>query len=51
MFPRDEMEEYIIKLRRGEERLPVPAGLTCTDAFDSFETSDPDAALIRAGYR
>ena len=49
--PQDETEEYIIKLRRGEERLPVPAGLTCTDAFDCFETSDPDATLIRAGYR
>lgn len=49
--PRDEAEEYVIKLRRGEERLPVPAGMTCKDAFDSFETNDPEIAVIRAGYR
>ena len=49
--PLDEAEEYIIKLRRGEEKLPVPAGLTCRDAFDCHETSIPDTAIIRAGYR
>jgi hypothetical protein len=49
--PSDEAEEYIIRLRRGEERLPVPAGLTCRDAFDCHETTDPDAIVIRAGYR
>ena len=31
--PQDEAEDYIIKLRRGDERLPVPAGLMCQDAF------------------
>jgi hypothetical protein len=49
--PQDEAEEYIIKLRRGEERLPVPVGLTCRDAFECFESSEPHATLIRAGYR
>ncbi len=49
--PSDEAEEYIIKLRRGEERLPVPSGLVCQDAFDCHETSDPGATVIRAGYK
>jgi hypothetical protein len=49
--PQDEAEDYIIKLRRGEERLPVAAGLVCRDAFDCFETTDPDTTVIRAGYR
>ena len=38
-------------LRRGEERLPVPAGFVCKDAFDAMEMSDPDTTTIRAGYR
>ena len=49
--PADEAEEHIIRLRRGDERLPVPAGLVCTDAFDCGETMDPAAIVIRAGYR
>jgi hypothetical protein len=48
--PRDEVEDYVIKLRCGEERLPVPEGLKCKDAFDSYETMDPETAIIRAGY-
>ena len=48
--PQDEAEDYIIKLRRGEERLPVPAGLICTDAFDCLERRVPDSTVIRAGY-
>jgi hypothetical protein len=49
--PQDEAEDYIIKLRRGEERLPVPAGLTCRDAFDCLDMTQPDTTVIRAGYR
>ncbi len=49
--PRDEAEDYIIKLRRDEERLPVPAGLVCKDAYDCYESSDPETIVIRAGYR
>ena len=49
--PCEEAEDHIIKLRRGEERLPVvPEGLTCRDAFDCHETADPNVAVIRAGY-
>ncbi len=48
--PRDEVEDYVIKLRRGEQRLPVPDGLSCKDALDSYETMDPETAIIRAGY-
>lgn len=48
--PRDELEDYIIKLRRGEERLPVPAGLTCKDAFDSLDSHECEAAVVRACY-
>jgi hypothetical protein len=49
--PQDEAEDFIIKLRRGEERLPVPAGLTCRDAYDCYESSLPETTVIRAGYR
>ena len=49
--PQEEAEDYIIRLRRGEERLPVPAGFVCKDAFDAMEMSDPDTTTIRAGYR
>jgi hypothetical protein len=49
--PLDEVEEHILKLRRGEERLPVPAGLTCRDAFECYEYSNSDSAIIRAGYQ
>jgi hypothetical protein len=49
--PLDEAEEHVIKLRRGEERLPVPAGLVCRDAFAGSATMDQDTVLIRAGYR
>ncbi len=49
--PMDEAEDHIIKLRRGEERLPVPAGMVCMDAFDCLDTTDPAITVIRAGYR
>lgn len=49
--PLDEAEEHILKLRRGEERLPVPAGLVCRDAFECQEYADTETAVIRAGYR
>ena len=49
--PEDEAEEYIIKLRRGEERLPVPPGLICRDAFDCLDRTTPETTVIRAGYR
>jgi hypothetical protein len=39
--PLDEAEDYIIKLRRGEEKLPVPPGFSCRDAFDCHDTSTP----------
>jgi hypothetical protein len=48
--PRDELEDYVIRLRRGDRLLPVPEGLRCKDAFDCFETTDPEMAVIRAGY-
>ncbi len=49
--PQDEAEDYIIKLRCGEERLPVSPGLVCRDAFECYETTDPNTTLICAGYR
>jgi hypothetical protein len=50
--PRDELEDFVIRLRRGDRLLPVPDGLRCRDAFDdSFDTMDPDIAIVRAGYR
>jgi hypothetical protein len=49
--PRDEAEDYIIRLRRGEEKLPVPPGLVCKDVFDALETFDPSSTILRAGYR
>ncbi len=50
--PQDEAEDYIIRLRRGEEKIPLPPGLTCKDAFSCFEpSSDPETTIIRAGYR
>jgi hypothetical protein len=49
--PSDEVEEHIIKLRRGEERLPVPPGMICRDVFECREATDPDGTVIRAGYR
>ena len=49
--PLEEAEEHILKLRRGEERLPAPEGLTCRDAFECQESMDAETAIIRAGYR
>jgi hypothetical protein len=51
--PCDEAEDHIIRLRCGDERLPVPPGLICRDAFEChYETNDPNATtMIRAGYR
>jgi hypothetical protein len=48
--PYDEVEDHIIGLRRGEERLPVPPGLTCKDAFVCSDASETDTVIIRAGY-
>jgi hypothetical protein len=49
--PRQEIEDYVIRLRSGEPIIRVPDGLSCKDAFDSYETSDPDIAILRAGFR
>ena len=49
--PYDEVEDHILKLRRGEERLPVPAELSCKDAWESRETPDQESTIIYAGYR
>ena len=49
--PQEDAEDYIIRLRHGEERLPVPAGFVCKDAFDAMEMSEPELTTIRAGYR
>ncbi len=49
--PASEAEEDMIKLRRGEERLPVPVGLVCRDVFDCSDETSPEAAVIRAAYR
>ena len=49
--PQEDAEDYIIRLRRGEERLPVPAGFVCKDAFDAMESTDPGTTTVRAGYR
>ena len=48
--PRDEVEDYVIRLRSGEPIIRVPDGLSCRDAFDSFETDDPDVVILRAGF-
>ncbi|MEN6494604.1 MAG: hypothetical protein ABFD16_09965 [Thermoguttaceae bacterium] len=48
--PRDEMEDYVIRLRSGEPIIRIPEGLSCKDAFDSYETSDPDMVILRAGF-
>jgi hypothetical protein len=50
--PRSEAEDYVIRLRRGEEQLPLPEtlGLKCKDAFDTNETMDPETAVLRVGY-
>lgn len=48
--PRDEMEDYVIRLRSGESIIRVPEGLSCKDVFDSYETSDPNIAILRAGF-
>ena len=48
--PSDEAEDHIVKLRRGEERLPVPEGLRCRDAFDCGDPTNAETAVIRAGY-
>jgi hypothetical protein len=49
--PVDDVEEHILKLRRGEERLPAPPGMVCRDAFECYDYFDPTSAMIRAGYR
>ncbi len=49
--PREEVEEYVIRLRSGEKLVKVPEGFSCKDAFDSYEANDPDTAIIRAGFR
>jgi hypothetical protein len=50
--PRSEAEDHIIRLRRGEEQLPLAEslGLKCKDAFDTYETMDPETAVLRVGY-
>jgi hypothetical protein len=48
--PHDEVDDFIVQLRRGERRLPVPEGLTCRDAFDCHEAAEPGVSIIRAGY-
>jgi hypothetical protein len=48
--PQDEAEDCVIRLRRGKERLPVPPGLRCRDAFDTHETQEPGTAVLRVGY-
>lgn len=49
--PHDEVEEHILKLRLGEERLPVPADLSCKDAWACSEPLDQETTIIYAGYR
>ena len=48
--PLDDVEEHVLRLRRGEERLPVPAGMICRDAFECYEPPDQGDVFIRAGY-
>ncbi len=48
--PRDEVEEYVHRLRAGERIIPVPDGLKCKDAFDLYDFEDPQIGVIRAGY-
>ncbi len=49
--PYDEVEEHNVKLRRGAERLPVPAELTCKDAWECREPMDRETTIIYAGCR
>jgi hypothetical protein len=49
--PLDDVEEHILKLRRGEERLPAPVGMICRDAFECYDEMEPASTIIRAGYR
>ena len=48
--PRDEAEDYVIRLRSGEKLVHVPDGLACKDAFDCYESKDPELTVIRAGF-
>ena len=48
--PRDEAEDFVIRLRNGERLVEVPAEMRCKDAFESYETSDPETAIVRAGF-
>lgn len=49
--PRDEVEEYVCKLRQGNRLINVPSGFTCRDAFDCGEDPSLETAVIRASYR
>jgi hypothetical protein len=48
--PRDEVEDYVIRLRSGENLVETPQGLICKDAFDLSEYSDTQTAVIQAGF-
>jgi hypothetical protein len=48
--PRDEVDEYVCRLRAGERLIPVPDELKCKDAFDLYDFEDPQIGVIRAGF-
>ena len=48
--PTEEVEDHIIKLRRGDEILPVPGGLICRDAFECCEQAEAETTVVHAGY-
>jgi hypothetical protein len=48
--PRDESEEVVMRLRKGERLVGVPEGLSCKDAFDLCDYSASDSTIIRAGF-
>lgn len=49
--PREEVDEYVCKLRHGDRLVSVPNDFTCRDAFDCGEDPSEATAVIRACYK
>jgi hypothetical protein len=48
--PRDESEETVLRLRKGERLAGIPEGFSCKDAFDLCDYSSLETTIIRAGF-
>jgi hypothetical protein len=48
--PREESEEYVIRLRSGERLVHVPVEFHCHDAFDIQDQTDPATTIIRSRF-